>query len=181
LSPGQTKIRYLAYGSNLHPLRLQRRVPSAALLGTVELPGRALRFWKQGRDGSGKCTLVSNDPGQVAFGAIFEMNAAEKAALDAAEGKGFGYDEQEEIVQLDGDEFSVFVYIASPGYVIPGLQPYSWYKRLVLAGARYHRFRGSYVDAIKEVHATEDPDEKRRGESEALLAAMERGRANAPG
>jgi hypothetical protein len=32
-------VLYAAYGSNLHPLRLAARAPSAALLGTCALPG----------------------------------------------------------------------------------------------------------------------------------------------
>jgi hypothetical protein len=43
------RIHYFAYGSNLHPLRLQERVPSAALLGWTHLHGWELRFDKRGR------------------------------------------------------------------------------------------------------------------------------------
>jgi len=37
-----SEILYLAYGSNLHPLRLRQRVPSCRRLGPVSLPGYKL-------------------------------------------------------------------------------------------------------------------------------------------
>lgn len=36
-------LLYFAYGSNLHPLRLQRRTPSARLAGLAVLEGHVLR------------------------------------------------------------------------------------------------------------------------------------------
>jgi len=53
------KLNYLAYGCNLHPVRLQKRVPSAVFTGMVELHGRILSFSKRSVDGSGKCTIWS--------------------------------------------------------------------------------------------------------------------------
>jgi len=55
-------LYYFAYGSNLHPLRLQARLSSAQLIGTTILPGYALKFHKLGHCLSGKCNIVrTND------------------------------------------------------------------------------------------------------------------------
>lgn len=52
-------IHYLAYGSNLHPIRMTERVPSARVLGAIELPDHLLAFNKRSTDGSSKCLLYS--------------------------------------------------------------------------------------------------------------------------
>ena len=57
--PNLSIIHYLAYGSNLHPLRLTLRVPSARVIGVVEMPGYMLEFHKRSIDGSGKCLIYT--------------------------------------------------------------------------------------------------------------------------
>lgn len=58
-----TTVHYLAYGSNLHPLRLTARVSSARPLGTVPMPGYKIAFHKRSIDHSGKCLFyVTHDP-----------------------------------------------------------------------------------------------------------------------
>lgn len=166
-------MHYLAYGSNLHPLRLQRRTPSARLLGTVELPRWRLHFDKQGSDGSSKCTLCSDDdPHDLAHGAVFALDAAEVDLLDAAEGLGAGYDKHEMTVRLAGKPLPVFVYLASASHRIVDGSPYHWYRDLVLAGARHHGFPSAYLAQIARVASRGDPDSQRRRKMEALLASI---------
>lgn len=81
-------LHYLAYGSNLHPLRLMERVPSARLIGVTEITGYQLRFHKRGKDGSAKCDLCwSDDRKSSVFGAIYRIASNEKPILDRAEGE----------------------------------------------------------------------------------------------
>lgn len=83
---------YLAYGSNLHPLRLVRRVPSARLVGTVPLPGYRLAFHKRGMDGSAKCDLeLADESGSLAYGAVYSVAAQDIHGLDRLEDLGAGY------------------------------------------------------------------------------------------
>lgn len=163
------KIHYLSYGSNLHPVRLQKRIPSASLAGTVELPGRALSFSKRSRDGSGKCTISKADGRQTVFGAIYEIDPQEKSRLDRIEGVGAGYDAHWEELLLNGARTKAFVYVASSGYVDENLIPYRWYKDMVLAGASYHRFPAAYINALKTVEAADDPAKQRRKANEEIL------------
>lgn len=167
------KLHYLAYGSNLHPIRLQKRVPSAALIGTVELPGQSLSFCKRSIDGSAKCTVMRNQDGLSVFGAVFEIDQAEKPLLDEVEGKGQGYDEVRENIQVNGTDIQPFFYIASASHVDKSLKPYHWYKRLVLAGAILHQFPQSYLESIQAVESISDPDEARRRGYETILEEIE--------
>jgi gamma-glutamylcyclotransferase len=163
------QIHYFAYGSNLHPVRLGARVPSAELLGVAELPGHELRFCKRSVDASAKCTVSPGRESQQVFGAVFRIGEREKVLLDRAEGLGSGYSEASERLAVAGRPLDVFYYVAEVAYVDPDLQPYHWYKQLVLAGARYHGFPDRYVAWIESVESMDDPDAARRAANEALV------------
>lgn len=163
-------IHYLAYGSNLHPLRLAARVPSARVIGVVEMPGYLLAFHKRSIDGSGKC-LIYTEQAQChkMYGVLYEFDAREKEALDKAEGKGGGYCEQLVQLPLNGETYTPYVYVAQSTHIDPSLVPYHWYKALVLVGARHHGFPADYIASIEETPSKSDPDAKRKQENENIL------------
>ena len=154
-------LYYAAYGSNLHPLRLAARVPSAELVGTAFLPGWTLHFNKLSNvDGSAKCGIERGGAGT--HHAVYRLRADEKSLLDACEGLGNGYDE----LSLDLPEFGrCFSYIASPSHIRNELLPLDWYRAMVLRGAEFNRFPGGYVGRIRELTAVKDPD-ARRGQAQ---------------
>ena len=159
-------LRYAAYGSNLHPLRIQRRVASARLIGTAEVTGIALRFHKRGwRDGSGKCNLVVCEA-SVAHIAVYEIADDDMPRLDAIEGAGRGYHREENVVAEFG---RCATYLADPAHVDERLSPYCWYRDLVLAGAEHHGIPDHYCDQIKAVETRRDPDDARHREHTQLL------------
>lgn len=149
-------MNYAAYGSNLHPLRLTERTPSAQLLGTGFLPDWSLRFHKRSKDESGKCSIVAGDTG-VHF-AVFELSASDKLTLDSIEGVGVGYSE---ILLRIPDYGDCVSYIAEDSHVDDALQPYDWYKELVLEGMRFHDFPHHYRVPIELIAALADPDSVR--------------------
>jgi hypothetical protein len=167
-----SKLHYLAFGSNLHPIRLGERVPSARLLGRVALPGYRLAFHKRGADGSGKGDLVVAGADSLAVGALFEMAAEDKPNLDAAEGAGYRCDTM--TVELGGRTFEAFVYLGEDPYIDPELRPFRWYRDVIWHGARFNGAPGDYLDAIAAVPAVEDPDPDRRERHDALLARIRR-------
>lgn len=167
-------LYYLAFGSNLHPLRLGERVPSAHLVGRVELSGYRLAFHKRGQDGSGKGDLVwTGQDADLALGALFSLEAAEKPNLDAAEGEGYRDDRIR--VELDGRAYDAFVYLGEDPFIDPALRPYRWYRDIVWHGARFQRAPSDYLEAIAAVPAVEDPDPARRARNEALLERIRGG------
>ncbi len=147
--------RYAAYGSNLHPARLSKRVPSARLLGTGFLPGFSLRFHKLSDvDGTGKCNIVAGGPG--VYLAIFDIATSERNHLDQIEGPG--YERQE----IDVDEFGVCsTYLAASASIVDALQPADWYKEYVVRGARFHAFPGQYLLSLENQSSVADPDSER--------------------
>ena len=168
-----SRVYYLAYGSNLHPLRLAARVTRARLLGAVEVPGHRLAFHKRGVDGSGKCHVYAEqEQSDRMHGVLYEIDKRGKATLDRDERKNRGYREQVVKVSLHGVTWEPYLYVAQSSHVDSGLIPYHWYKSLVLAGARYHGFPAEYVQAIEATPSIVDPNIERARENEELLKMM---------
>ncbi len=164
---------YLAYGSNLHPLRLGERAPSARLERTVALDGRRLVLHKRGRDGSAKCDLLhTGDSRDRAFGAVYRIDSADRASLDRCEGLGKGYEESTLVLAVEGERLDCFTYLAQAGHIDAGLRPYDWYRTLVLLGALRLGLPADYIERLRRVPCIEDPDRQRRGVQEQLIERL---------
>ena len=106
-------VIYFAYGSNMLWQRIRARVPSARPLGGAILHGHRLAWHKSGRDGSGKCDVVPiAEAGHAVHGVLYEILAAEKPALDLAEGLGVDYDEKQVEVETRTGPVTAWVYLA---------------------------------------------------------------------
>ena len=161
-------MRYVAYGSNLHPLRLTARTPSARLLGTACLPSHDLLFHKRSIDRSGKCSIRAGTIG--VYVAVYEISDADRRTLDRIEGVGRGYASVRISVEEYGD---CMTYVASETHIDDTLHPYHWYKDLVLEGARLHAFPRDYVAAIEQRPSVIDPDGERSAVNVRLVRQMQ--------
>jgi gamma-glutamylcyclotransferase len=149
-----------AYGSNMLTRRLRERVPSARPVSVAVLACHELRWHKVSNDGSGKCDVVQvNAPQTKVVGVVYEILASEKAALDAAEGLGNGYAERRVVLKIEGGELRAQTYYATN--IESSQVPYTWYKALVVAGAKEHGFPEEYVSAIEAVAAKADANASR--------------------
>jgi hypothetical protein len=110
----------------------------------------------------------------VVFGAVYALDAREKAVLDAFEGCGAGYIDAPVSARVGEARHDCFTYFAQPGYVDDALRPYHWYRELVLAGADYLDLPAWYRRRIMDVASVPDPDAARRREHESLLRRMAR-------
>lgn len=161
-----------AYGSNMPTARITARCPSARVLGIAELRGHELRWHKISIDGSGKCDIVpSVAPNASVFGVLYEIAAGEKAALDRAESKGSGYEEIAVDVVSDGKPLKAKAYRATK--TDSARRPYTWYRALVLAGAREHGLPTSYVSQLEAVSADADADKAREHANLELIAEVQ--------
>ncbi len=166
-------LTYFAYGSNMHPLRLRKRVPSCRAIGVGSLTGHALHFHKRGVDGSGKCNaLQTGRPADAVEGVLFEITPRERRELDVAESLGSGYARETVRIVSNGEVRQAFTYLAQPGYIDAALRPFTWYKAFVVAGARFHRLPVRYVETLESAHALEDPDAERAEASFRMLREL---------
>lgn len=154
-------MKYFAYGSNMSPVRLRSRTPSAQKLGVFVLKGHTLKFHKIGKDGSAKCNAYATDAEtDIVEGVVFEIDPGELAELDRAEGLGNGYEKQRVTVSNpQGDTVEVFSYFATR--INDSLLPFSWYKKHVLKGAKDADLSSDYMAKIKSVQTVDDPDSAR--------------------
>jgi hypothetical protein len=154
-------LPYFAYGSNLHPERLRRRIPGAELLGVGRLADHRLAFHKRSWvDGSGKCDAVPA-AGESVHGALFRLPESGRERLATFEGLGQGYEEFEGQVLAASGAVDAFLYRAQPQAIDDDLRPFEWYKALVLVGVEFHDFPAPYRAAIQAIPAVVDPDPER--------------------
>jgi len=154
-------VAYFAYGSNMRSAWLRARVPNAAVHRRAELRDYELRFRKRSSDGSSKCDVVPAD-GRVVHGVVFEIPLDEKPTLDAAEGLGRGYQEIRcTVTTPEGVSIEAFMYVAEANAIDEDLLPYSWYKRIVLAGAREHGLPAAFVATLEQMECRDDPEDER--------------------
>jgi gamma-glutamylcyclotransferase len=165
---------YFAYGSNMLSARLQalERCPSARTLGVAEFRGHDLHWHKLSRkDGSGKCDVVASAlPGTAALGVLYEIAESERPALDREEGLNKGYDAIEAGVLFKGVPTVARSYKATEKDT--ALRPYTWYRALVVAGAKEHGLPADYIARLEAVPADQDPDQKRHDENMALIGKV---------
>jgi gamma-glutamylcyclotransferase (GGCT)/AIG2-like uncharacterized protein YtfP len=154
------RLRYAAYGSNLHPQRLRERIEHAKLVGTSFLEQHTLQFHKRGQDQSAKCSFSSCGRGMHV--AVYEIDESGKQVLDRIEGAGRGYNVANLHVPDIGE---CFTYIAARTHIDELLQPFDWYREMVLLGCRSHAFPGAYCDRIAAIPAVADPDAGRRAKN----------------
>jgi gamma-glutamylcyclotransferase len=156
-----TYLNYFAYGSNMSPERLQKRVPSARIIGVYSLIRHELKFHKIGKDGSAKAdAFFTGQDADVVLGVLYSIEGSEKKWLDEAEGLGSGYEEKEvSLINENGQTIVGFLYYATD--INSALRPFSWYVHHILNGARTVKLPERYVQQIDSVQTIEDDDRQR--------------------
>ena len=147
---------YFAYGSNMSERRLtvQKRAPSAKVIGPAVLKNYCLTFHKCSSDGSGKCTIEKSESDKV-YGVVFKIKLKDECQLDKEEGArgNGGYKKvtfKIEMCDATGSKYKdVKTYIANKDYINCTLKPYTWYKQHVLVGAIENKLPSSGSTAVK--------------------------------
>ena len=161
-----------AYGSNMLCTRIRCRCSSAKPIGVAELEGFKLRWHKRSRkDGSGKCDIVSESTSNTrVYGVLYRIAMHQKCLLDKAEGLDQGYAEIDIDVHCEGEQIAAKAYQATD--IDRSLKPYSWYRALVVAGAREHCLPEVYISQLEAVAAWEDPNRARHNNNMRLIGKV---------
>jgi gamma-glutamylcyclotransferase len=165
--PGAPTL-YFAYGANVHPRWLARRVPAAELLGPGALPGFRLAFRKLGRDGAGRSDACAAGNSAVALpGALYRLAPEELARLGAA---GAGYHLETVSIETGAGPVEAVTWLADPAAVAEGLLPWDWYVGLILAGAERLGLPEDHRRWLAAVPRQHDPDVERAAPARRILA-----------
>ena len=114
---------YLAYGSNLHIPQMQRRCPTAKVLGTSVLHGYRLVF-------NGVATIEPDLDRNVPV-LLWDIQPADEIPLDRYEGFPHLYRRETVQVELDGKTVDAMVYVMNDAGVCP---PSSFYYDVIYDG-----------------------------------------------
>ena len=162
-------MHYFSYGSNMSVKRLRDRVPSASKLSTAILRKHELKFHKIGKkDSSAKCDAKeTGNPEHFVIGVVFDISESDKLKLDQKEGLGYGYEEKNVIIELNGGKtIEAFSYYATK--IDPELKPFHWYKEHVVRGARENGLPEEYIQRIESIESVADPDDVRHEKELAI-------------
>jgi gamma-glutamylcyclotransferase len=163
------RVLYFAYGANVHPGWLRRRVPEAQLIGPAELPGHRLAFRKRGRDGAARSDACPDEDAAARLpGALYSLAAQDLDRLGAA---GAGYRAVRVTVYSAAGPVAALTWIAEPAEIAAGLRPWDWYVALILAGAELHGFPAAHRQWLATVPVARDQDAGRAALAAAVLAA----------
>ena len=145
----------------MSPERLQKRVPSAQIIGVYSLIRHELKFHKIGKDGSAKGdAFFTGQVSDVIIGVLYSIESSDKKWLDEAEGLGNGYEEKEvSLINESGQTIVGFLYYATD--INSALRPFSWYVHHILNGARTVNLPERYVQQIDSVQTIEDDNRQR--------------------
>jgi len=157
------RVMIFSYGSNMYSERLIKRVPSTKILGIGKSQGFKIEFSKRSKDGSGKATLIrTTNKSDIIWGTISTILKKEKPLLDKAEGLGEGYNEERILIKTETSENTLLItYIAEDSYIDKKLIPYSWYKTLVVEGAKENGLPEKYTEKLELQKAKEDKNIER--------------------
>ena len=97
---------------------------------------------------------------------LYTIPDAHLTILDDGEG---GYLRKKMPVRTtDGAATKAWVYVARQASQDPMLRPYTWYKRLLVEGAREHGLPDRYVQTLERIKARQDKNKQRDAEKRAL-------------
>ena len=169
---GSVSEQIFAFGSNMCSGRFRAYGASPQGPGRAALlPDHRLQFNKKSTDDhSGKANVTAHAGSEV-WGVLYTIPGGDLDKLDKGEG---GYQRMQLSVHLaENSRTDAWVYVAKTPNSDPALRPYTWYKRLLVEGAREHSLPESYFAELERIHAVEDTNPQRDRKKRALACGAE--------
>ena len=156
-APGDGRLWYFAYGSNLHRSIFveQRKIePYATRWGWVE--DYRLRFNIPIGPGERGVANIEPETGARTYGALYLLSTEQFEHLDRTEGVNFGIYQRTpvEVVTETGERIAGFAYQSSLN--ARGRKPSPRYISLLLAGARQHGLPAAWIDLLSHFELAVD-------------------------
>lgn len=140
---------YFAYDSLLEPDRLAELAPNARFQKVAHLPETKLYFAKANGTWGGSLPTIRKEEGNTVWGALFEVDEDELAAITAAEeADGRVATEEFSVVDREGTRHWVTT------HVVPGPEggdPSPTYIEKVVAGGRHWKLPTGWVINLEEI------------------------------
>ena len=157
------RFEYFGYGSNMLTDKLKRpdRCPSAVKIDVARTNEYTLKFHKVSKDGSGKGDMAfTGSETDELYGVVFSIDETQADNLDSAEGRGYGYEKKDIVVEgINKGPLRVVAYYATD--INEDLKPYHWYKGQTVDGAKEHGLPPDYIKKIEAFESIPDPNKER--------------------
>jgi len=147
-------IFYFAFGSNMKPDRIKRRLDNYPQLTklipqakSVRLPDHRFAFSKYStKDHTGKANIEKDSKSEV-WGVLFRIN---EDALEILKDIEKGYEAQTIYVfSVEDEKYEAITFVAKK--IQNGLKPTLEYLNMILDGARHYKLPPEYIAKIKEL------------------------------
>lgn len=174
-------MKYFAYDDKMLTPIFREILPDVRCIGIGQIKGYNLFFHNRDKtDRSGKCNLIkTKGSAQVICGVIYEVLPREKHLLDRAQRLGYGNQETTvKVMPLSSESetletpFYAFTYVAHKDSIFDGLEPFTWYKDLVIGGAKEHCLPDIYINYLQAVEAAVDSNTKRAEQRKQYMASQ---------
>jgi gamma-glutamylcyclotransferase (GGCT)/AIG2-like uncharacterized protein YtfP len=139
---------YFGYGSNMHSATIAEWAPDARFVGAAHLPDFRLAFLRRSIRWKAGAADIVEAPGDVVWGALYELTEAEQRALDEKEYLGTGYRRRSVRVLCEGrtcDAITYEVIEKAPHH----LEPKPEYVDLLVAGAIERGLPAEWVEVLR--------------------------------
>ena len=145
-------ILYFAFGSNMYPKQMKKRIGTIPYAKRAHLPGYQFLFNKLGSDGTGKGNIVKNDK-NVVWGVIFRCNQEAMNKIDDFEGVKHNHYRRKNVDVFTDDEkeFQAITYVANDEWVRSNLKPNPEYLKIILDGASHYKLPPEYITEIEKL------------------------------
>lgn len=140
---------YFAYGANMSAELMQCICPSHRYLGVAELPEHRLAFSRRSlRTRTGVADVLPTS-GRSVWGALYQLDDDELAAIDRKEGNGWAYERRPVSVRVDGGmrELEAIAYAVITPEALE-VEPSPAYLDALLRAARERGLPDAYVEAL---------------------------------
>lgn len=149
---------YFAYDSDMNPGQMAERCPGHRSIGVARLPDHRLCFPRFSRTWGCASASIETSPGDVVFGALYQLPADEIPVLHYQ--KGYDPDGQPD---LNRHEFRAITVLRMGGSEpVPAMThvavadgtdalPSAAYMNIIMDGARYHGLPRAYLVVLKAV------------------------------
>ena len=154
-------MKYFAYGVNMLTPKMVSIITFSQAIGIAELSGYRFDFNKQShKDESAHANIVATQNAKdKVYGVVYEFSDSNKEALELAENVPYGYHAETISVVCQRQKLDVVTYLSdNPQFLKEGLVPFTWYKAMIVRGAKDHELPKQYIQFLEAFTAGEDSD-----------------------
>lgn len=150
---GGDALLYFAYNARIAPDQMAATAPGADFRFIAHLPEWGLVFPISDGSWGGALPVIAPEPGSTVWGAVYELDKKDYAALDAVEAAEQRNSETVEAMDRTGKRHQVVVHLldgaASPNGNGP-LSPSAKYLALMVAGSRHWELPAGWIAGLEE-------------------------------